>query len=153
MSKVEVRFGATPELIELIEIITKGDHLQAANAEKLYTQLSLHGPFAVGMIDGRPVAAGGLVPHFDGVLSTWFLLDKARLAERGNGLTPVIREWLVEQADNLDIRRVHSFVPVSEGPKVKGWMEALGFDLEATLEACAPDGDMWLFKYLPNRGG
>ena len=83
-----------------------------------------------GIIDGKIIACGGVLPFFNGNGELW-LIPSIYVKDYRVTFVKVIKEWIEDVAHNLALRRLQSNCIDDE---LHGsWMAHMGFQREGTL--------------------
>ena len=130
--------ACTPNLLWEIEPIP------GQIAEVGVLQHHLEGALAF-LIDGRPIAAGGIFEIWDRVGEAWAVLSQESLEEHGYSMTMALRRHLAEMMLEK-FGRIYMYGAV-DNPKMLDWTESLGFEKEGVLKNFGPGavGDFYVF--------
>lgn len=97
--------------------------------------------------DGKPIAAWGMQPHWDGVASVWSELSERALTKHKRLLAKSIKMDLKEHIVQLKLHRIQVIVP-DKDHVTKRWIEWLGFHAEGRLEQYMKGVDVWIYARL-----
>lgn len=101
-------------------------------------------------LEGRLIGVAGVIPEHESAGTAFTVLtDDVDLAEHVHRLVRIHRLHMKMAFKALGLRRIHSFVPVGDQQSVK-WMQLIGFEAEAILKQCLPDGSDAVLLYQLN---
>ena len=110
-----------------------------AGPEQVVAQ-ARRGPAFTAEVDGRPIAAAGVVLLWPGVGSCWMIVS-AELGPHGRWLTKMTRRFVTDIRRSLGLHRLEALA-LSTSDRNQRWLERVGFTKEVGGEARA---------YLPDR--
>lgn len=130
----------TPEMLEKVEP-------NPAERVDIRTISDLTYAIAI-LIDGRPIAAGGIVPLWEGVGEAWSVLSSEALQVYPVLLMRSFRRYLDNRMkDTFGRVQMHGSV---ENEKMLSWARSLGFANCHLLRNYGPgaSGDYWMFERI-----
>ena len=110
--------------------------------------LARSGPALTGVLNGAPVACGGLLRGWPGTAEGWMKVSPSSTAVSTLFFRKV-RQALRFYAEIYDLHRIQTYID-PHYPKFWRWAQVLGFEQEAYLRQwCGNRQDMMLYTWFP----
>jgi len=111
--------------------------------------LARSGPALTAVLDGAPVACGGLVRVWPGTAEGWMKVSPSATAVSTMLFHRKVRQALRFYAELYNLHRVQTYID-PHYPLFHRWARALGFEQEAYLRQwCGNRQDMMLYTWFP----
>ena len=128
--------------------IIQGQEILTAPYANYPDLLARGGPALTAVLDGQPVACGGLVRVWPGTAEGWMKVSPSATAVSTMFFRKVyraLRFW----ARELNLHRIQTYVDPTNNTFIR-WAELLGFRVEAYMSQWGPNGEpMALYAWLP----